>query len=68
MVTRRRYIVEMRLHRARNLIVQTEQSITQIAMACGFNNHGISFQTKMKSDAVSSFALTPVRVIRSDPA
>ncbi|MCB1311973.1 MAG: helix-turn-helix domain-containing protein [Sedimentitalea sp.] len=33
----KRYIVEMRLHRARNLIVQTEQSITQIAMACGFN-------------------------------
>lgn len=34
----KRYIVEMRLHRARNLIVQTEQSITEIAMACGFNS------------------------------
>ncbi len=34
----KRYITEMRLHRARNLIVQTEQSITEIAMACGFNS------------------------------
>ena len=34
----KRYITEMRLHRARNLIVQTEQSITDIAMACGFNS------------------------------
>ena len=34
----KRYAVEMRLHRARNLIVQTEQSISQIAMACGFNS------------------------------
>lgn len=34
----KRYITELRLHRARNLIVQTEQSITEIAMACGFNS------------------------------
>ncbi|MEZ5754573.1 MAG: GlxA family transcriptional regulator [Paracoccaceae bacterium] len=34
----KRYITEMRLHRARNLIVQSEQSITGIAMACGFNS------------------------------
>lgn len=34
----KRYITEMRLHRARNLIVQSEQSITEIAMACGFNS------------------------------
>lgn len=34
----KRYMTEMRLHRARNLIVQTEQSITEIAMACGFNS------------------------------
>lgn len=34
----KRYITEMRLHRARNLIVQTEQPITDIAMACGFNS------------------------------
>lgn len=34
----KRYMMEMRLHRARNLIVQTEQSIAEIAMACGFNS------------------------------
>lgn len=34
----KRYIMEMRLNRARNLIVQSEQSIAQIAMACGFNS------------------------------
>ncbi len=34
----KRYVVEARLHRARNLIVQSEQSISQIAMACGFNS------------------------------
>ena len=34
----KRYMMEMRLHRARNLIVQTEQSIAEIAMACGFKS------------------------------
>ncbi|MCV2866134.1 GlxA family transcriptional regulator [Albidovulum sediminicola] len=34
----KRYAMEMRLHRARNLIVQSEQSIAEIAMACGFNS------------------------------
>ena len=34
----KRHIMEMRLHRARNLIVQTEHSITDIAFACGFNS------------------------------
>ncbi|PYF08185.1 AraC family transcriptional regulator with amidase-like domain [Rhodobacter viridis] len=34
----KRYMMEMRLHRARNLIVQTEQSISEIAMACGFTS------------------------------
>ncbi len=28
----------MRLHRAQNLLVQTEQSITEIATACGFQS------------------------------
>lgn len=28
----------MRLHRAQNLLVQTEQSVTEIAMACGFRS------------------------------
>lgn len=30
------YFTEMRLHRAQNLLVQSEQSVTEIAMACGF--------------------------------
>jgi transcriptional regulator GlxA family with amidase domain len=34
----KRYLREMRLHRARNLIVQSEQSVAEIAMACGFNS------------------------------
>lgn len=36
--TPKRYILEFRLHRARNLIVQSEQAITEIAMACGFTS------------------------------
>jgi transcriptional regulator GlxA family with amidase domain len=34
----KRYIMELRLHRARNLIVQSDQAITEIAMACGFTS------------------------------
>lgn len=30
--------MQTRLHRARNLLVQTEQSVTEIAMACGFRS------------------------------
>lgn len=36
--TPKHYFMEMRLRRARNLLVQTEQSITEIAMACGFRS------------------------------
>lgn len=36
--TPKHYFMEMRLHRAQNLLVQTEQSITEIAMACGFRS------------------------------
>jgi len=36
--TPKRYILEARLNRARNLIVQSEQAITEIAMACGFTS------------------------------
>ncbi|MCP8895129.1 GlxA family transcriptional regulator [Shinella daejeonensis] len=36
--TPKRYILEARLHRARNLIMQSEQAITEIAMACGFTS------------------------------
>lgn len=32
----KRYIMDLRLHRARNLIVQTDQALAEIAMACGF--------------------------------
>ena len=34
----KRYVLEARLHRARNLIVQSDQAITEIAMACGFTS------------------------------
>jgi len=36
--TPKHYFIEKRLHRAQNLLVQTEQSITEIAMACGFQS------------------------------
>lgn len=32
------HMMQMRLHRARHLLVQTEQSVTEIAMACGFRS------------------------------
>ncbi|EYD77287.1 Transcriptional regulator, AraC family [Rubellimicrobium mesophilum DSM 19309] len=34
----KRYAMELRLNRARNLIVQTEQSVAEIAMASGFTS------------------------------
>lgn len=36
--TPKHYFIERRLQRAQNLLVQTEQSITEIAMACGFQS------------------------------
>lgn len=51
-----RYALEMRLHRARNLIVQTECTIAEIAMACGFNS--TSHFTKTFR---SHFGVTPLR-------
>lgn len=36
--TPKHYFMEMRLNRAQNLLVQTESSITEIAMACGFRS------------------------------
>ncbi len=33
----KRFIIETRLNRARNLLVQTDQSIIEIAVACGFS-------------------------------
>lgn len=37
--TPKHYFMEMRLQRARNLLVQSENSITEIAMACGFRSN-----------------------------
>lgn len=37
--TPKHYFMEMRLLRARNLLVQSERSITEIAMACGFRSN-----------------------------
>lgn len=34
----KRYATELRLNRARNLIVQTDASVAEIAMACGFTS------------------------------
>lgn len=51
-----RYAMEMRLHRARNLIVQTELSIAEIAMACGFNSTS-HFAKVFRSH----FGVTPLR-------
>ncbi|MEM5502934.1 GlxA family transcriptional regulator [Ahrensia kielensis] len=36
----KKYYMEMRLERARNLLVQTEKSVTEVAMACGFDSAG----------------------------
>ncbi|WP_170328524.1 GlxA family transcriptional regulator [Ruegeria arenilitoris] len=38
--TPKKYYVEMRLDRARTLLLQTEDSITDIAMACGYESSG----------------------------
>lgn len=34
----KKYYMEMRLNRARHLLVQTEKSVTDVAIACGFNS------------------------------
>ena len=36
----KKYFMEMRLERARNLLVQSESSVTEIALACGFDSPG----------------------------
>lgn len=36
----KKYLMDLRLNRARNLLVQTEQSVTEIALACGFESPG----------------------------
>ncbi|EBA17338.1 transcriptional regulator, AraC family protein [Roseobacter sp. SK209-2-6] len=36
----KKYFMEMRLERARNLLIQSESSVTEIALACGFESPG----------------------------
>ncbi|MCT4608954.1 MAG: GlxA family transcriptional regulator [Pelagimonas sp.] len=36
----KKYLMEMRLDRARQLLLQTESSVTEVAFACGFENPG----------------------------
>lgn len=36
----RKYMLELRLERARHLLLQTELSILEVALACGFENSG----------------------------
>ena len=36
----KKYYMELRLDKARNLLVQTDHSITDVALACGFENSG----------------------------
>ncbi len=36
----KKYLMDLRLQRARNLLVQTEQSVTEVALACGFESPG----------------------------
>jgi transcriptional regulator GlxA family with amidase domain len=36
----KKYYMEMRLDKARNLLIQTNQSVTEVAMACGFESPG----------------------------
>ena len=36
----KKYYVEMRLDKARNLLIQTDKSVTDVAFACGFDSTG----------------------------
>ncbi len=36
----KKYFMDMRLERARNLLIQTEMSVIEVAMACGFESAG----------------------------
>ncbi|MEQ9692949.1 GlxA family transcriptional regulator [Shimia sp. SDUM112013] len=36
----KKYYVDLRLQKARNLLVQTDRSVTEIALACGFESPG----------------------------
>lgn len=51
----KRYCIEMRLHRARHLIVQSEQSMAEVAMACGFNSTSHFSKTFRSRFGISPF-------------
>ncbi|MEL7466141.1 MAG: GlxA family transcriptional regulator [Pseudomonadota bacterium] len=53
--TPKKYFVELRLERARHLLVQTEMSITEIAFACGYESVG-HFSRVYRT----AFGLTPM--------
>ncbi|MBO9447288.1 GlxA family transcriptional regulator [Ruegeria sp. R14_0] len=50
----KKYFMELRLERAQKLLLQTEASVTEVAMACGFENPG-HFSRVYRS----SFGVTP---------
>lgn len=50
----KKYFMEMRLERAQKLLLQTEASVTEVAVACGFENPG-HFSRVYRS----SFGVTP---------
>ncbi|SLN25543.1 GlxA family transcriptional regulator [Ruegeria meonggei] len=50
----KKYFMELRLERAQKLLLQTEASVTEVAMACGFENPG-HFSRVFRS----SFGVTP---------
>lgn len=51
----KKYLMEMRLERARNLLIQTENSVTDVALACGFESPG-NFSRVYRS----AFGVTPM--------
>lgn len=55
-VTPKKYFVDMRLEKARYLLLQTELSVTEIALSCGFDNPG-SFSRSYKA----AFGATPTK-------
>lgn len=59
----KQYYTEMRLQRARNLLMQTDASVTEVAMSCGFSSHS-HFTRRYKQ----TYGTTPrkVRAVSTD--
>ncbi len=57
----KKYYMEMRLERARNLLVQTEASITDVALACGFESPPGHFSRVYRT----AFGVTPPHLQRA---